>query len=134
MERLIINELPPSVNHMYANRVIYYYDKQGKRRMKRIRVLNKEAQKWFDDTVITTSVWRTENKWETAKGKVIVRLWFYFKSNRHGDTHNGLKVLLDAFEDALIYENDKYALPRVMDYKIDKTNPRLEVEFEKVSE
>lgn len=134
MERLIIPETPPSVNHMYVNHSHQYRDKSGKLRSRRMRVLTPEAQKWMDNAVILTNIWRNKNKWATQKGKVIVRLWFYFSSNQHIDTHNGLKITLDAFEDALIYKNDKTALPWIMDYQIDKDNPRLEVQFEKVQE
>lgn len=99
-----------------------------------MRVLTPDAQRWFDSTVILTSSWRNKNKWVTEKGKVIVRLWFYFPSGNHIDTHNGLKGLLDAFEDALIYSNDRNALPWIMDFQVDRGNPRLVVEFERMSD
>jgi crossover junction endodeoxyribonuclease RusA len=47
------------------------------------------------------------------------------------DTHNGLKLLLDALEKA-VYDNDRYALPRIQDWDIDKTDPRVEVEIWRV--
>jgi len=96
-------------------------------------VYRPKARKWYDDTVIQASVWRNKNKWSTATGKVIVRLWFYFPDRRKRDTHNALKALLDALEDACIYQNDQYALPQVMDWDVDRENPRIEIEFEKVS-
>jgi len=64
--------------------------------------------------------------------KTIVRLWFYYPDRRRRDAHNGLKILMDAFEDAGIYTDDRYALPRIMDYAIDREDPRLEIEFETV--
>ncbi|MEX2462056.1 MAG: RusA family crossover junction endodeoxyribonuclease [Paenibacillaceae bacterium] len=133
MEKLILPELPPSVNHYYENRVSNYIDKSGQPRQKRMRILTPDSQRWFDNAVVITNLWRNKNKWITAKGKVIVRLWFYFPNARHIDTHNGLKALLDAFEDALIYGNDKNALPWIMDFEVDKINPRLVVEFERVN-
>jgi crossover junction endodeoxyribonuclease RusA len=132
LQQLILPELPPSVNHMYENKSIQYRDKAGQLRMRRMRVLTAESQRWFDNTVVFTTIWRNKNKWNTAKGKVIVKLWFYFPHGNHIDTHNGLKGLLDAFEDALIYENDRNALPWIMDFEIDKKNPRLVVEFERM--
>ncbi|OAB36991.1 endodeoxyribonuclease RusA [Paenibacillus macquariensis subsp. defensor] len=124
MKRLILYGTAPSVNHMYKN------VKVGRRSMK---VLSPVAQKWVNDTITQAIVWRNKNEWSTSKGKVIVRLWFYFPDKRKRDTHNGLKALLDALEDALIYENDRYALPWVMDFETDKANPRIEIEFEKVA-
>ncbi|MEC0088883.1 RusA family crossover junction endodeoxyribonuclease, partial [Paenibacillus larvae] len=111
MNRLVLEGLVPSVNHMYRNAY------KGKRA---IRVLSKEAQEWYEETVILASDWRKKNGWETASGKVIVRLWFYFPDRRRRDTHNQLKILLDALEDACIYTDDKYALPHIMDYGIDR--------------
>lgn len=122
--RLILPGLTPSVNHMYRNA------RFGPRS---IKVLSKDSKIWFESTVTQAVSWRKSNKWNTAEGKVIVRIWFYFPDRRKRDTHNGLKILLDALEDAKIYENDRYALPRIMDFEVDRENPRIEIEFEKVS-
>ncbi|MFD1179509.1 RusA family crossover junction endodeoxyribonuclease [Paenibacillus puldeungensis] len=123
MDRLILPGLAPSVNHMYIT---------ARRGHKNVRVLTKDAQQWRDEMIAIANNWRVKNKWSTADRKVIVRLWFYFPDKRRRDTHNGLKVLLDALEDALIYEDDKLALPQVIDFEFDKQNPRIEIEFEKV--
>lgn len=123
MTRLILQGTAPSVNHMYKNAV------QGKRRM---RVMTDVAQAWYDETFLRANHWRLRNKWSTASDKVIVRLWFFFPDKRRRDTHNALKALLDALEDAKIYEDDKNALPRIMDWEIDRENPRIEIEFERV--
>ena len=118
MERLIIPGVPPSVNHMYVN------GHKGR------RVLTAVAETWKTDITVRAIEWRRKNNWKTAKGKTIVRLWYFWPDNRKRDTHNTLKLMLDCFEDALIYTNDKYALPQVMDYDVDRENPRVEVEFE----
>lgn len=97
-----------------------------------MRVLTDVAHAWYEETVLTANIWRRRNRWETAQGKTIVRLWFFFPDRRKRDTHNGLKLLLDALEDAGIYENDQYALPRIMDFEIDRQNPRIEIEFEEM--
>lgn len=96
-----------------------------------MKVLSDEAKAWFDETVLRAKDWRNKNKWSTATGKVVVRLWFYFPDQRKRDTHNALKALLDALESAHIYQNDQYALPQIMDWDIDRKNPRIEIEFEK---
>lgn len=119
IERLIIFGTTPSVNHMYA----------GHKRVK-----TKVAKEWYNDAILTARVWKTMNKWPTATGKVVLRLWFYFPNARKRDTHNALKILLDALEDAEIYVNDMYALPQIMDFEIDRKNPRIEIEFEVVQE
>lgn len=121
MQRLILPGTAPSVNHMYNNAYI---------KGRRMRVLNDDAKAWFEDTTYRAIQWRTSNKWPTANGKVIVRLWFYFPDKRRRDTHNALKALLDALEDARIYEDDKLALPQIMDYQVDRQNPRIEIELE----
>lgn len=123
MTRLILPGKPPSMNHMYRNALV---------RGRRMKVLSKEAKYWADDTMILATDWRLKNRWSPAKGKVIVRLWFYFPDARKRDTHNALKLMLDCFEEARIYENDQLALPQIMDFEIDRQNPRVEVEFEKV--
>jgi Endodeoxyribonuclease RusA. len=121
VSRLIIPGVPPSVNHMYRNARV------GRRS---VRVLSREAEQWANDIIVLASSWRARNKWQTAKRKTIVRLWYFWPDLRQRDTHNTLKLMLDCFEDALIYSNDKYALPQVMDYDVDRENPRVEVEFE----
>lgn len=119
MNRLILPGTAPSVNHMYAN------TRYGK------KVLKAGAKEWYNDVVWSTKLWRRQNNWITATEKVIVRLWFYFPDKRRRDTHNGLKGLLDALEDAGVYVDDKWALPRVMDWQVDRANPRIEIEFER---
>lgn len=122
--RLILFGTAPSVNHMYQNA-----DVGGRR----IKVLNEVAQAWFDETTVRANNWRIKNKWSTTTGKVIVRLWYFFPDKRRRDTHNTLKALLDALEAGRIYEDDKLALPRIMDYEIDRKNPRIEIEFEELT-
>lgn len=95
-----------------------------------MKVLKPAVKAWFDETTLLANLWRSKNRWRTPKGKVIVRLWYYFPDKRRRDTHNTLKALLDALESAQIYEDDKLALPQIMDYEIDRKNPRIEIEFE----
>jgi crossover junction endodeoxyribonuclease RusA len=122
MERLILNGTAPSVNHMYQNARI------GRRL---IKVMKPKAKEWFEEAALQALLWRSKNKWPTTSGKVIVRLWYFFPDNKRRDTHNTLKALLDALESGGIYADDKTALPRIMDYEVDKKNPRIEIEFEK---
>ncbi|OMF17203.1 endodeoxyribonuclease RusA [Paenibacillus amylolyticus] len=123
MERLILPGKAPSVNHMYKNAMV---------RGRRMKVKTPIAEAWFEETILHATVWRNKNRWSTATGKVIVRLWYFFPDKRRRDTHNTLKPLMDALEDAGIYEDDQTALPQIMDYEVDRKNPRIEIEFEKI--
>jgi crossover junction endodeoxyribonuclease RusA len=120
--RLILT-LPPSINHMYVN---------GRIGHRLTRILSKSAKSWFDETVVKTTIWRKEANWETSQYKTIVKLWYYFPDHRRRDTHNTLKILMDALESAQIYVDDKWAMPQIMDFEIDRMNPRVEMEFEKI--
>lgn len=61
--------------------------------------------------------------------KIRCDMTFYFPDARNRDTHNTFKLLFDAIEDGGLYPNDRYVLPYVKDFTIDRTNPRLELEF-----
>lgn len=115
----------PSVNHMYEDKWI---------KGRKYRVLTDVAQAWADETVLRAVAWRNKSRWSAPDGKVVVNVWFYFPDNRKRDTHNGLKLLLDCLEAADIYTNDRYALPRIMDWQIDRENPRIEIEIYKLQE
>lgn len=123
MTRLTLPGTVPSVNHMYINANV---------KGRRMKILKPQAKAWVEDAIYRARHWQQDNAWSTAKGKVIVRLWFHFPDKRRRDTHNGLKLLLDALEDAGIYEDDKLALPQIMDFQYDKQNPRIEIEFEEM--
>lgn len=117
--RLIIPGVVPSVNHQYSNA----YHKG-----RRMRVLTPEANSWATAAKMHVAIWIAKTKWETRNRKTIVNLWYYWPDARRRDTHNTLKLLLDTLEAAGIYTDDKLALPRIMDYEIDRKNPRVEIE------
>ena len=121
MKRLIIPGVIPSVNHQYTNAMY---------KGRRMRVLTTEAAKWEYDVTLLIKSWIHQNKWLTADSKVIVRLWYFYPDKRRRDAHNTLKLLLDVCEHAGIFIDDKLALPQIMDYEIDRQNPRTEIEFE----
>lgn len=121
MGRLIIPGVVPSVNHQYRNVTV---------KGRKMRMLTTEAARWERQCVVLASNWMQHAKWQTRDDKTIVRLWYFWPDNRQRDTHNTIKLLLDAFESAGIYTNDRYALPQIMDYDVDRDNPRVEVEFE----
>jgi crossover junction endodeoxyribonuclease RusA len=113
--------LPPSVNHCY-----FTCPRTGR------RLLSKKANDYIKNTQLIAKLAAYDQGWTpTNKQKVIVELWWYFPDHMTRDTHNGLKLLLDALEKA-VYDNDRYALPRIQDWDIDKTDPRVEVEIWRV--
>lgn len=118
--RLILPGVAPSVNHMYEDKWI---------RGRKIRIKTAVADSWYQETIIRARQWIARNAWQEQAGKVYVLIWVYFPDKRRRDTHNGLKGLLDALEEAGIYADDKTALPQIMDYEVDRDNPRLEIEF-----
>ncbi|UKS25039.1 RusA family crossover junction endodeoxyribonuclease [Paenibacillus sp. HWE-109] len=130
--KIVIPGTAPSVNHMYENRAIRYTNKKGQAAMRRIKVLSRDAEHYQNLAILLAKAWRTKNKWKPPDGKVIVNLWYFWPDNKKRDTHNTLKLLLDCLEAAQIYTNDRYALPRIMDYEVDKKNPRVEIEIVEV--
>ena len=120
MTSKLILSLPPSVNHMYVITKI---------KGKVIKVYNKKANKWYEESLYKIMLFKQRTKWQKVDTKLIVNLNFYYPDNRSRDSHNMLKILLDVFEEAGIYTDDKLALPRIMDYEIDKKEPRVEIEF-----
>ncbi|MFD1990071.1 RusA family crossover junction endodeoxyribonuclease [Paenibacillus nicotianae] len=121
MQRLIIPGTVPSVNTMYK-------DKWIKRR--KFRVYTDDAQSWEDLCILLANQWMASSKWSQTSEKVVLRIWFYWKDNKRRDTHNCLKIMLDALQRAGVYEDDYKALPRIIDFEVDKSNPRVEIEIE----
>lgn len=112
------NGIYPSVNHMYVNG-----PKGSKRLAKGAEDLK---EKWY----IAAQMWAKDNEWEmTSKEKIVVECIPYFPSdNKARDASNALKLMLDAFE-GVIYKNDVFALPRIMDIRkvSDLERPYFEV-------
>lgn len=122
--RLIL-PLPPSVNHAYRN-----FTTPQKRRM---RVLTSKAKAFKEEAEWRTKAWMQKTGWimPNSGKKVIVRIWVFWKSNQRRDTDNIMKLLLDSMKEIAFWD-DRMVLPRVMDFAVDKGNPRIEVELEEV--
>jgi len=95
----------PSVNHIYV-----HTGKGGRRLSKPAEDLKKRwealAAMWVKDTGWTT----------TSREKVVVELIAHFPNeSRDRDTNNVFKLMCDAFN-GIIYDDDHYALPRVLDF------------------
>jgi len=110
----MILPLPPSINHMYANAYI---------KGRSIKVYTQQANAWRQQALY---ILRPRIK-RTIDEKVIIELYYYFPDARRRDTHNTLKILCDVLEEAGLVTDDRYLLPRVMNYEIDRQNPRIEI-------
>jgi len=106
--------VPPSENHCFIN--------IGNR-----RVLSRDAKDFMREAALKAKIAAKGVNWRIENGrKVVILLYFYFPNKRKKDTHNTLKVLMDAFQ-GILYEDDYWALPRIMDFEIDRDNPRLDL-------
>ncbi len=107
--------VPPSENHCFIT-------------IGNKRILSKEARLFMTEAALKAKIAARREGWKIANGrKVVLQLYFFFPNKRKKDTHNTLKVLMDSFE-GILYENDYWALPRVMDFDIDRENSRLDIE------
>lgn len=95
----------PSVNEIYVRMA------KGRQRY------SDPAFQLFDKWQAFVQMWMQETGWQTTdKQKVIVELTAYFPNDKKTrDTHNAFKMMMDAFT-GLIYKDDEFALPRVMDF------------------
>lgn len=122
MSRLII-PVPPSVNHAYRN----YTTKRGQRR----RVLTSEAESFKSEAGWSATAWRSQTRWVMpAEGtKIIMRVWCYWGSAQRRDTDNVLKLTQDSLT-GILWVDDQWVLPQVIDFAVDRGKPRLEIELE----
>ena len=107
--------MTPSVNHAY------FTTKQGK------RILTAKAKQWIAQVQAIATEEVQKQNWSITSGqKVIVEILTYWPDNRRRDCNNGAKLTFDALE-GIIYDDDKWTLPRYIDFFVDKSNPRLEL-------
>jgi crossover junction endodeoxyribonuclease RusA len=113
--------IPPSVNHTY------FTAKNGQ------RILTTDAKHWILGAQSRAMERVVLDHWEMTTGeKVIVEMWCYWPDKRRRDTHNLDKLLLDSLE-GVVFDDDKWALPRWMDFSVDKENPRVELAIRRMS-
>ena len=66
-------------------------------------------------------------KREWKEGKIIINIWVRTPRNNY-DSHNIIPALCDALEDYLGI-NDKWFLPRIMDFEVRPDNSGIDVEI-----
>ena len=98
-------------------------------------MLNKRAKDWMSNAEEITCAAIKKQKWKcTEKVKIIVEVTTYWQDRRVRDTHNSYKILMDALENAKVFDNDRYAIVRQIDFSVDKENPRVELVIYKMEE
>ena len=106
---------------------MYKIAKIGKRT---VPVLKVEAKTWYYEAAWRAKEWARKTGWKmpAKETPVIMNIWYYFKDEKHGDAGNYHKALGD-FHHGIIVVDDKKLLWRDQEIRIDKDNPRIELEF-----
>lgn len=119
----LVYPIPPSVNK------IHYTTKGGGRR------LTGTSEKYIRDVRALTRQLIEEQQWELKFDNTwyYMDMVFYFPDRRIRDSHNCLKILLDALE-GYVFNNDYMVCPRILSVEYDKEYPRVEVIFREQSE
>lgn len=115
--------IPPSINHCY------FYIGGKKVKAKDAREFDAKVIKLVQEEMSKQKVLQFKEQ-----TKIRCNMKYYFPDNRRRDTHNTFKLLFDAIEKGGLYIDDRYVLPCVTDWEIDKANPRLELEFHLIKE
>lgn len=117
--KVLLLSLPVPVTENHA-----YFYRMGRKN------LNSIAKKWMSNAEEITVEEIKKQHWKTTvKQKVIVEIHTYWPDARIRDTHNSYKLLFDALENAKVFDNDRYAMARQIDYSIDRENPRVELKI-----
>ena len=93
-----------------------------------MRIPTKAAKDWTACCVVLATEAMNRSGWTCPNGeKVVCELIVYWPDKRRRDASNLEKVLLDGLEAAGVVDDDKWFLPRWMDFSYDKNDPRVEV-------
>ncbi|USG65194.1 RusA family crossover junction endodeoxyribonuclease [Brevibacillus ruminantium] len=120
--RIVIPGNPPTVNHVYRNVAINR------------RITTADGQKWRQNVQAIASRAIATQGWKmSSEEKLVGEVMIYWPTRRKRDVENVGKLLWDALE-GIVYENDRWLLPRYMDFSVDKHNPRVEIKFYRLEE
>lgn len=94
------------------------------------RRLTSKALKWFADSRTICIEEMHKQHWKLDKDNVwfYVDMDFYFADKRIRDSHNTLKILMDALQ-GIFFHNDYYCMTRINRVLYDKFNPRVEIKI-----
>ncbi len=105
----------PSLNNVYRNVRI------------NCRIITSEGKAWQERAQGIASRAAHNQHWILSKNeKLVMELTFFWPDARKRDCDNSLKLLGDTLE-GILYENDKWLLPRVLDFSIDRESPRVQI-------
>lgn len=110
--------IPPSVNS------IYYNTRGGGRR------LTAKAEKYVSDVRALARAFVEDANWNKQNDAtwLYMDMVFYFPDKRIRDSHNCLKILLDALE-GVVFHNDYYVMPRIHSVELERTDPHVAIWF-----
>ena len=92
------------------------------------RIRTTRGKDWFAEAEALTAKAIKEQHWKrTEKTKVVVEVYTAWPDARRRDSNNSSKAVCDMLEHAGVYDDDRYALLRFIDYNIDRKNPRSEI-------
>lgn len=113
--KIILNTIPPTINKYIGRTNIWEYQKEKKLIHQAIRM-----QTIGINPRIT---------------KCKMKITYYFKDKRKHDPSNYDKMLLDGLVEANIIEDDNYDVIKEFTTigKVDRGNPRVEIEIEEVN-
>lgn len=96
-------------------------------------VIKPEAQVWYDEAAWRAKLWVAKTGWKMPDKmtQVAMRVWYFFKDNKHADAGNYHKALGD-FAKGIILADDKKLLWQDQGIEIDKQNARIELEYQVV--
>lgn len=119
---IVIPGNPPSLNHVYRNVAINR------------RITTSDGQKWRQNVRNIASKAIPLQRWEkTVEEKLVAEITIFWPNRRKRDVENVGKLLWDALE-GVVYDNDRWLLPRYMNFEVDKHNPRVEIVFFKLNQ
>lgn len=110
--KLIIRPVPPTINKYIGRSNIWQYQQEKKEYTKLVKMQTIGINPKIKECTM--------------------KITFYYKNRIRRDSHNYLKHLLDALVDAEIIEDDNDNVIKELTIigKIDKDNPRVEIDIE----
>lgn len=87
------------------------------------------AREWAQTAMLIAQAWRHKTGWHpTHHQKIVADYWIWWPDTRRHDPSNIEKVMWDALE-GIVYDDDRWLIPRCQDFGVDGDNPRVELEF-----
>lgn len=110
----------PSVNHLYFNchgrRAMTSQGKDYKTLLGALAIHERARQSWAP----------------VIDKKVVMELFIYWPDKRRRDADNVIKIVQDSFT-GILWNDDKWVLPRIMDWNLDAETPRVQIKIYKLN-